>query len=294
MLNKNVKFVFFGSSEISVIVLNELEKNSLIPSLIVTQPDKPKDRGLNISKSLVKIWAEEKKIPVLSPKNLSDSIFINLLKEEVSKGVKIFVLVSFGRIIPDEILHIPPQGILNLHPSLLPKLRGPSPIETSILNDKKNEIGISLIILDNEMDHGPIVRQEKIEMDSWPISKGGLTEIIGKNGGKILEEEILNAEGKKLSHYEQSHSEATLTKKFTKKDSLIDLSEDSYKNYLKFLAFEDNPASYFFIEHNGKKIRIKILKAKFSEGKFCPLLVIPEGKKEMDFESFKRGYKFNS
>ena len=74
---------------------------------------------------------------------------------------------------------------------------------------------------------------------------------------------------------------------------MIDLSEDPYKNYLKFLAFEDNPAPYFFIEHNGKKIRVKISKAKFSDGIFCLESVIPEGKKEMDFESFKRGYGFN-
>lgn len=292
-INK-IRFVFFGSSEISIIVLNELEKRSLLPSLVVTQSDKPKNRGLNLSESLVKIWAKEKKIPVLSPENLSDEEFINSLKKEVSEGAKVFVLVSFGRIIPDLILNIPPQGILNLHPSLLPKLRGPSPIETSILNDKKDEIGISIIILDKEMDHGPISRQEKIDIENWPISKSELTKNFGEIGGKLLAEEILKAENKEIKLQEQNHSDATFTKKFTKEDSLINLSDDQYKNYLKFLAFENNPAPYFFMKHNSKDIRIKISKAKFSEGKFCLERVIPEGKKEMDFEDFKRGYKFES
>ncbi|MFA6463650.1 MAG: methionyl-tRNA formyltransferase [Candidatus Paceibacterota bacterium] len=292
MENKNIKFVFFGSSEISVITLNELKKNSLLPSLIVTQPDKPKGRGLDISESLVKIWAKEKNIRVKSPKNLKDESFVNLLKEEVINGAKVFILVSFGRIIPNEILNLAPQGILNLHPSLLPKLRGPSPIETSILNDEKDEVGLSIIVLDKEMDHGPIVKQEKIEMEKWPVSKSELTKIFGEIGGKLLAEEILKAEKETLALREQDHSEATFTKKFTKEDSLIDLSEDPYKNYLKFLAFEKNPATYFFIEHQGKKIRVKISKAKFSEGKFCLERVTPEGKKEMDLESFKRGYKY--
>ncbi len=292
MENKNIRFVFFGSSEISVITLNELEKNSLIPSLIVTQSDKPKGRGLEIYESLVKIWAKERNIKVESPKNLKDQNFIDLLKDEVTKGAKVFILVSYGKIIPDEILNLAPQGILNLHPSLLPHLRGASPIETSILNDKKDEIGLSIIVLDKEMDHGPIVRQEKIEIENWPISKSELTKIFGKIGGKLLTEEILKAEKGTLEHKEQNHSEATYTNKFTKEDSLLDLSDDPRKNYLKFLAFGDNPAPYFFIEHQGKKIRVKISEAEFSEGKFCLKKVIPEGKKEMDFESFKRGYKF--
>ncbi len=289
---KNIKFVFFGSSEISVTVLKELEKNSLIPSLIVTQPDKPKDRGLKLSGSIVKNWANEKNIPVESPTDLKDKTFVEKLKEEVSKGAKVFILVSFGRIIPNVILNIPPKGILNLHPSLLPKLRGPSPIETTILEDRKEGVGVSIIILDNEMDHGQIARQERIEITNWPISKNELTEKMGEIGGKLLEEEILKAETGPLSLQEQDHSKATFTKKFAKEDALIDLNSDPYKNYLKFLAFGDNPSPYFFIKHNNKDIRVKISAAKFEEGKFLIEKVIPEGKKEMDFESFKRGYKF--
>lgn len=293
MQNKNPRFVFFGSSEISVIVLNELEKYSLRPSLVVTQSDKPKGRGLELSESIVKTWAKTKNIKVESPKNLNDENFIRILSKEVEEGAKVFILVSFGRIIPDKILDLPPQGILNLHPSLLPHLRGPSPIETTILEDKKDDVGISIIVLDKEMDHGPIVKQEKVQINSWPISKDKLTKIFGELGGKLLAEEILKAENQKLELCEQKHSEATFTKKFTKEDSLIDLSADPYKNYLKFLAFGDNPAPYFFIKHNKKDVRVKITDADFTQGKFSIKKVIPEGKKEMDFKDFKQGYKLD-
>ncbi len=283
-----MKFVFFGSSEISVIALETLKKEGLIPSLIVTSPDKPQGRGLSLMGTIVKTWATSNNIPFIQPTSLKETEIIEKLSRE---NAPLFVLVSYGKIIPKEILEIPLQGILNLHPSILPKLRGPSPIESSILLDQKDNFGISIIMLDEEMDHGPILAQEKIELAEWPLSKETLTTIAGSQGGLLLAKTMKLWSERKISPIEQSHHNATYTKKIGKENSFINLENNPYKNYLIYLACGNNPAPYFFVNHLGKQIRVKITKASYNNNTFTIEKVIPEGKKEMFYEDFKRGLK---
>ncbi len=279
--------VFFGSSPISVTSLNSLSDAGYLPTLIVTQPDKPQGRHLKLVPSPVKAWAIENKIEYVTPEDIkSGELF------EVVKKVKanVGILVSYGELIPHSLIDIFPKGILNLHPSLLPKLRGPSPIETAILNDMKDEVGVTIMLLDDEMDHGPILAQRNAAIDKWVPTKGELYEILSIEGGKLLAETLPKWLAGEISPKEQDHKNATYCEMIEKKDGQIDLNDDGYKNLLKIKAYEDWPGAFFFFKHRDKDIRVKITDADYIDGVLVIKKVIPEGKKEMDYTDFLRGH----
>ncbi len=290
---KEISFTFFGSSRLSVIVLDELLKFDLKPRLIITTPDKPQGRKLEIKPNIVKEWAISHNVPVLDPAEL-DSTFIEKLKDESNKdAMELFIVASYGKIIPDEIIKIPKYKTLNIHPSLLPQYRGPSPLPTAILEDTKNT-GVTIMKLDSEMDHGPIVAQKKIEILRWPTYEE-FEEMMAITGAHVLAEILPGWIEGKLIAIDQKHANATYTKKIKKEDGLIDLNGDPYVNFRKIQAYHEWPQAYFFIEKEGKKIRVKITEASFesdekSSGKLIIKKVIPEGKKEMNYDDFIRGY----
>jgi len=156
-----IKLAFFGSSEFSVYVLDEFKLHNILPNLIVTTPDKPKGRKLVMTPTPVKIWAQENKIEVYDPKTLKDGEAEKFLKQ---KEWDLFLVASYGKIIPKEIFEIPIHKTLNIHPSLLPKYRGPSPVVSQILNDEK-EVGVSIMQIDEGMDTGPVFLQRKMAIE---------------------------------------------------------------------------------------------------------------------------------
>jgi methionyl-tRNA formyltransferase len=280
----NTPFVFFGTPQFAVFVLEELLREGLKPSLVVTAPDKPQGRGLLLTPSPVKVWAEKNKIPFLQPVKLDDA-FVAELK---TNSYELFIVAAYGKIIPKEVLDIPSHGTLNVHPSLLPKYRGASPLQSQILEGEK-EIGVTIMLIDEEMDHGPIVAQQKVDVEEMP-SAPKLLEILAHSGGKLLSEIIPKWIDKKIKPKEQNHEEATFTKKITKEDGLINLkNDDQYKNYLKYLALDPWPGIYFFALRREQKIRVAIKKAEFVDDKFIIKEVLPEGGKVMAFDDFLRG-----
>lgn len=289
---EKIKFVFFGSSKFSCIILDELEEAGFLPSLIVTGIDKPQGRKLVLTSPPTKTWADARQIPCLQPAKISDPEFQKLLKAEASAGAELFIVASYGKIISRKILDIPTFSTLNVHPSLLPKLRGATPIQSAILSE--NETGVSIMILDEEMDHGPILGQEvfkpeKGSTESWPMYADELEEKLGELGGALLAKIIPEWVEGAITPVEQNHSKATYTKKITKEDGLIDLEDDAEKNLRKIRAYAGWPTAYFFLEKGGKKTRIVIKEAELVDGKLVLTKVIPEGKKEMSYEDFLRG-----
>jgi len=286
---KKPNIAFFGTPDRAIIVLEVLKKSNLLPSLIVTQPDRHSGRNMTLSKPPVKVWGCRENIRVLQPENLSDKIFIEELKKA---NFDLFVIVAFGKIILQNILDIPKKGSLNLHASLLPRLRGSSPIETAILLDEKNT-GVTIILMDSLMDHGPIIAQEALVLDKWPISVVELSEKLLNLGADLMVKTIPLWINDEIKAHEQDHTKSSVVKKIKKEDGLIDLKADPYKNYLKFLAYREWPTSYFFIEKSGKKLRVIIKDAFFENNQFIIKKVIPEGKKEILFEDFVKNYKFS-
>jgi methionyl-tRNA formyltransferase len=285
MLNKNVKIAFFGNSEFSLIILDELKKFGVMPNLVVTTPDKPQGRKMMLTPTPTKVWAENNSIEYVEPLKLNDPAFI----EKIS-GYNLFLVASYGKIIPKNVIGIPKYKVLNIHPSLLPKYRGPSPLSTQILNDDK-EIGVSIMLIDELVDHGAILAQKKVGTANWPVGFNELQEILAKEGAKLLFEILPDWISGKVSAQEQEHDKATFTKKVEKKDGLIDLSLNPYINYLKILAYENWPGTYFEINKDEQKIRVVIKKAIWKDGKLEILEVIPEGKRKMDYKSFLNGLK---
>ncbi|MDD4804072.1 MAG: methionyl-tRNA formyltransferase [Candidatus Pacebacteria bacterium] len=294
-LNEQIKIAFFGNSEFSFLVLEEMKKNGITPDLIVTTKDKPQGRKMIFTPTQTKVWAENNSVEYVEPEKLKDESFIKKISE-----YDLFIVASYGKIIPKVVIDIPKYKVLNIHPSLLPKYRGPSPLQEQILNDEK-EVGVSIMLIDEQVDHGNIIVQKKVEIKDWPIGFNLLQETLAKEGAKLLSEIILDWVKNKIESKEQKHDEATFTKKVEKIDGFLDLSSNSYKNYLKFLAFEEWPKTYFEIEKKventdnktieQKKIRVIIKKATYKDNNFEILSVIPEGKKEMDYKSFLNGLK---
>jgi methionyl-tRNA formyltransferase len=281
-MNKKLNIAFFGTPDRAVIALDVLKSNGIVPNLVVTQPDRPQGRKLVLTPPPAKVWAEKNGVPVLQPENLGGQAFQETLKKG---GFDFFIVVAYGKIIKQEILDIPKYGCLNLHASLLPRLRGSSPIETALIADER-ETGVTIILMDRLMDHGPIVIQEKIDLPVWPLPADELARILVAKGGDLLAKAIEGLTKGTLKPIEQDHSKATLTKKISKEDGLVDLSADPYKNFLKFNAHLGWPGSYFFTEKNGKKTRLTITDAEYTDDAFIIKKVVPEGKKEISWAEF--------
>ncbi|GMQ94938.1 MAG: methionyl-tRNA formyltransferase [Patescibacteria group bacterium] len=263
--------VFFGTPQFAVYVLEELENIGLVPSLVVTAPDRPAGRKLTLTPPPVKVWAEKHSIPVLQPEKLDDEFRYKL---QVA-SYKLFIVAAYGKILPKEILDIPEHGTLNVHPSLLPKYRGPSPIESAILSGDE-ETGIAIMLVDEEMDHGPILESRTLTIGDQ--NKEELGEKLFRLGGQLLADIIPKLIDGEIKATPQDHALATYTKKIVKGDGLIDLSDDPKTNWRKFRAYRGWPGTYFFTENGA---RVKITDAEFKDGEFIIKKVIPEGKKEV-------------
>ncbi len=289
-MNPSTRFVFFGTPDIAVASLDQLAATGFVPTLIVTAPDKPQGRHMELTPSDVKVWADAHNIPTIQPKTLKDEIIVERLRVE---DADVFIVVAYGKIIPQNVLNLPKRGTLNMHPSMLPRHRGPSPIESQILGEECGEdVGVSIMLLDADVDHGPVLvqRNNLPELNGrWPIKASELRPLLARHGGELLVQVISDLDTYLSKAKTQNHEEATFCKKITKEDALINLTEDSQTNYRKILAYDVWPRAYYFAERHGKQIRVIITEATLEEGLLILKKVIPEGKREMGYEEFKKG-----
>lgn len=248
-----MRFAFFGTRPLAQGALQGLSSAGLVPE---------------------KQWEDA----AITPEFLQE-----LSKEEWD----VFVVASFGRILPKSFLDIPRRGVVNVHPSLLPRFRGPSPIRSAILSDEK-ETGVSVMLLTEGMDEGPIIAQKKVALPEWPMHGRALDELLAREGGALLATVLPAWVAGEVEAREQNHDVATYCDMFTKEDGLLDLKDDAYKNLLKIRAYEGWPGTYTFFERAGKKLRVGILDAELKNGKLAITQVKPEGKKEMAYEEFLR------
>lgn len=303
-----MKYIFFGTDEFSVYVLNELKKKGFIPNAVVTVPDTKSGRGQKIQMSSVKIWANTLGIRTIQPAELD----VDKLLAEIGFRPDLFIVASYGKIIPNNVLEIPLKGALNVHPSLLPKYRGASPIESSILDDNK-EIGVTIMLMDEKMDHGPILKQTKVSLDEWD-SKLETEKMLAGMGGELLTEVIPLWMAKSITEVEQNHQESTFTKKIQKSDGLIDFlliekliakhlqndrpevnisTETQRSLFLKITALNPWPGTFFIMKHREIDMRVKILEAEWVQNEIKIKTVLPEARKPMNWDSFIDGFYRN-
>jgi methionyl-tRNA formyltransferase len=284
MTTNNIRFAFFGTSHIARYALEEIVRAGYTPELVITAPDAPQGRGLTLTPSEISQWADAQHIPLHKPEHISESL-IRSLQEQTWD---VFVVVDYGYILPQALLSIPRRGVLNIHPSLLPRLRGPSPIRSAILDDER-ETGVSVMLMDAKMDHGPIIAQKNIRTQEWPPRVHELEETLARAGGALLAEVLPLWIDGAVEARDQEHARATYCTLIKKEDGLIDIHGDPYANLLKIRAYEGWPGTFAFFERNGARIRVKICDARLtSDGTLSITRVIPEGKREMSYEDFLR------
>lgn len=289
---EHLKFAFFGTGPLAESVLAALVRAGFVPTLLVTKPDAASGRHMEITPPHIKVWAEMKHISVYQPESLKELPSDSPLHEE---EYDLFIVASYGKIIPDAILNLATHGTLNVHPSLLPLYRGPSPIE-SVLLDGMMTTGVSIMKLDAEMDHGPILTQAAFMINA-ETTAGQMEVECGQLGGELLVQVLPHYLDGTLIPKEQDHSKVTVCKKITKDLGEITLTTRADEVQRKFRALTPWPGLYFFINHKEKSIRIKVTKVNLTLTGTDSLVasdiiesVIPEGRHEISFEDFVRGY----
>ena len=286
-MKNNIPFIFFGTGTIASGALSAMQQAGLVPAVIVTTPDRPVGRKQILTASPVGQWATERGIETYKPEKLDEQFVQQIINIRDQLNVQCFAVIDYGTFLPKRLIDAAPHGILNMHPSLLPRLRGPSPIRSAILTDEKNT-GITVMLVDEEMDHGPVVAQKKIPVPQWPPRGRELDELLSSEGGKLLAEILPLWVSGDIEAQPQNHDIATYCKQFAKEDGLLDLSADAYQNLLKIRAFDGWPGTYTFFEKDGKQIRVQVLDAHIENKKLILDIVKPEGKNEMPYADFAR------
>jgi len=283
-----MKIAFFGGEPLSVPVLEELKTNGIIPDLVICNPDRPSGRKMTLAPPPIKIWSQENNIEVFQPETYKDET----VKQKLTEGeFDLFIVVAYGKILPKWLVDLPKYKTINVHPSLLPQLRGPSPIRSAILNDIR-ETGVTIMQMDHEMDHGPIITQMKMEIapENWPIDGNELDLGMARMGGALLASIIPDWLEGKITPTPQNHDEATYCEKISKDMSELKIDpfnlpkdKEAYSTLLKIKAFAGWPETFFM--HEGKRIKIK--QASINDAGILDISrIIPEGKKETDFATY--------
>lgn len=291
---KNPKTIFFGTPRFAQIILEKLVNSPFKPQLVITAPDTKVGRGRKLQASPVKQTAVKNRIEVLQPKSLSDP---NLKLKIENFKFDLAILVAYGKIITADVLSIPKYGFINIHPSLLPKYRGPSPIQTAIL-DSAEKTGVTIMLLDEKIDHGPILAQKEIAIEK-DDTHASLIEKLGKLGADLLIEILPYHASGDIKPKPQDHSKATYTKQIKKTDGYIDLNNppDPVTFDRMIRAFYPWPGVWSKLMVNKQSLRSssanwrtaglgKWLMVKFLPGNLIQL----EGKRPLSVQEFKNGY----
>ena len=244
-----------GTPSISAQILKTLYQNGFEIEIVYTQPPIASNRGQKVNKSPVHIMAEIFNLQVRTPSVLNGSEEINFLK---SKDIALGVVVAYGQILKKDILDIPKYGLINIHYSLLPKLRGAAPIQRAIMNNEKTT-GISIMKIDEGLDDGPICNQYSLNILENENSEELSLRLSNLASEKILEN-VDNILEDKALFKDQNHSLTTYAKKILKEEGKINWQESNKKIIGKINGLYPNPGGWF--EFKGE--RYKILKAELS------------------------------
>lgn len=267
------KIVFFGSGDYSIPVIEMLRSHGL-ELVLTTETEGPLITYLEAQKILYySTKVTEKK--TITKQELWDRV------EQLQPTLG--VLASFGAIIPQRIIDIFPEGIWNIHPSLLPKYKGPSPIQTTVLNGD-TETGVTIITLDDQIDHGPILAQERVQLNGFETTED-LKHQLFALGAKMIKQHLTILEkGEQISLTPQVETSDPFTEKVTKEHGRITLEDAPDKQKLDNMvrAYYPWPTVWFTARLYGKEKLIKLL----PEGR-----IQVEGKRVMTYKEFINGYQ---
>jgi methionyl-tRNA formyltransferase len=299
---KNKSIVFMGTTDFSLKALMALQKARFNIVGIYTQPPKPSGRNYKVQKSIIHKFAEEKNIPIYFPGSLKSSDEIIRFR---SLNSDLAIVSSYGLIIPQDLLDIPTYGFVNIHASLLPRWRGASPIQASILaGDEKT--GVSIMKMDAGVDTGDIISMKTVDIYQ-ETTCGQLSDQLGDLGVVMILDVLQDLENNLLQSRKQPTVGATYAKKITKDDRKINWN-DSARNVLRHIkAFSPTPAAWMEIDGIYLKVLDAVIMNEdsyYQSGVVLEEMVVtcstgalqltevqPAGKNKMSGSDFMRGRK---
>lgn len=249
----NPSILFFGTPAFALPALRGLIDAGYSIAGVVTQPDMPVGRKRLLTPPPVKVLAQQCGIPVFQPERLDARDFI---AGKIPRA-DLFVVAAYGKIIPADILAIPRFGAINIHPSLLPRWRGPSPIQAAILAGDR-ETGITIMQMDAEMDHGPVLAQHKLQISNYKITYPELHDRLAKLGAKLLVSILPRWIAGEINPVVQNESQATYCKILTKADGRIDWEKPAEEIERMIRAYHPWPGTWTIWKTNTTEWRIRI------------------------------------
>lgn len=241
------RVVFFGTPRFAADTLRTLAKNGYEVVAVVTQPDRPSGRHGRAQASAVSTVAETLGVPLLKPQRKAE--LVDLLK---SVTADVGVLFAYGAIISETVLQQFPHGIVNIHPSLLPNHRGPSPVPAAILSGDPIT-GVTLIQLDAEVDHGPILARQPLTIEPHETSDQ-LHDRLASLGTTMLLDTLPQWLAGTLTAQPQDHSQASMTKVLQRDDGKIDWSQPVEVIYRSYRALHPWPGSFTHLQ--GQRLKL--------------------------------------
>ncbi len=304
-----MNIVYFGTPEFGAYILEELIKSTntqpaprFTVQTVITRADKPVGRHQTISSSPVALVGQKYHIPVLKPLKLNEEFIQNHLS---FLDCDLFIVASYGKIIPQALLDIPKLGAINVHGSILPKYRGASPIQSAILN-KDKETGVTTVLMDDQMDHGPVLFTKKISISDKDTYSTLSTKILQVAAPLLIDTLTKFVEGN-VTPKQQNHDLATFCSLLKKDSGYFDINNPpSLENLDRMIrAYYPWPgvwtrfraSSADRVPHKASAVTQVAAKAEQgSSGQECIVKLLPEGKiqmegkKVMGLKDFLNGY----
>jgi methionyl-tRNA formyltransferase len=303
------RIAFLGTPEFAVAPLEALFRAKYAILGVITAPDKPVGRKQVLTPPAVKITAQKMGLTVYQPESKAELL-------EILKNLRpdLCVVTAFGMIFPKEALEIPQYGFINIHASLLPRWRGPSPIQAAIINgDEKT--GVTIMLINEKMDEGPTLANAELRIQNSELTAGELSKKLSDLGAKLLIEVLPKYLKGEIKPQKQNNAQATYCKIIRKEDGRIDWSKPAEYIERQVKAYHPWPTAYAELRMKNKELRIlKIIKAgisgenkhkigeiflnqnkklavKCGKGSLILEIIQPEGKKPMSGEEFLRGHR---
>ena len=246
-----MRIVFMGTPDFAVAVLNAIAAAGHEIAACVTQEDKPVGRRAVLTAPAVKRRAQELGIPVLQPKKLREEGFLEQLREIAPD---VIVVAAYGRIIPPDILSLPPHGCLNVHASLLPKYRGAAPIQWALI-DGEQVTGVTIMQMDEGLDTGDMLAKREVAIDAQETG-GSLFDKLAKAGGELLAEMLvrIEKEGSVTGEPQEAESPTAYARMIRKEDGRIDWTMSAEEIERRVRAFDPWPGAW--TTWNGKTVKV--------------------------------------
>ena len=262
------KIVFMGTPLFAVPILKSIFQKGYEIPLVYTQPPSKSNRGYKLSKSPIQIFCEENNLSIRTPENFNKIEDEKKVLEKIEADMAL--VVAYGQILPESILNVCKKGFINIHASLLPKLRGAAPIQRSIMN-LDNETGVSIMQINEKLDQGKVYSQHKIKINKDDNAEDLSLKLSNLAANKIVDDIEGIFENKK-KFFEQDHSKATYANKIKKEEGRIDWNDQAEKIIGKINGLYPTPGAWFYFEGS----RYKILKASMSKNSATPGTVIDD------------------